>query len=56
MSGGKSWMHADGNWAALHYAQRSGLTGLPIDNEVVYGKIDSLGHVVHVSELGELAD
>lgn len=48
-----SWMTADGNPAALQYAMRAGMSGLPNDNEVVYGKIDGLGHIVHVSELGE---
>lgn len=50
---GKSWMVCDGNPAAIHYGMRSGLTELPIDNEVVYGKIGAFGHLVHVSELSE---
>lgn len=50
VSGG-SWMFAQGNPACLGYALRSGLGGLPTDNEVVYGKIAGLGHLVHVSEL-----
>lgn len=51
VSGG-SWMAAEGNPAALKYAMRSGLAGLPIDNKVLYGK-DShgLGHLLHVSEV-----
>jgi hypothetical protein len=50
---GKSWMLSDGNWAAMHYALRSALVEpmLPIDDEVVYGKIGAFGHIVHVSEL-----
>ena len=51
--GGESWMFAKGNPACLKYAIRSGMGGLPTDNEVVYGKVNSLGHLVHVSELGE---
>lgn len=51
---GGSWMFAEGNFAALHYAQRSGLVGLPLDDEVVYGHIGDYGHLVHVRELGEL--
>lgn len=50
MTGG-SWMNDDGNPAALQYGMRS-LGGLPMDDEVVYGKIGNLGHIVHVSELG----
>jgi len=50
---GKSWMMCDGNPACLKYAMRAGFNGLPTDNEVVYGKVGSFGHLVHVSELGE---
>lgn len=48
---GESWMFSDGNPAALNYAFRAVITGLPIDNEVLYGKIDGLGYLFHVSEL-----
>lgn len=48
---GKSWMHSDGNPAAMHYAIRNATNSLPIDDEVLYGKIGSLGHLVHVSEI-----
>jgi hypothetical protein len=48
---GSSWGVAQGNPAALKYAMRAGLGGLPVDDEVVYGKIRGLGHIVHVSEL-----
>ena len=48
---GGSWMFAEGNPAALQYAFRSGVCGLPVDDEVVYGKIGPYGHLVHVSEL-----
>lgn len=50
---GGSWMSAEGNPAALVYAMRSGMSGLPIDDEVVYGKIGPFGHLVHVSEIVE---
>lgn len=50
---GSSWMSATGNPAALQYAFRSGISGLPIDNEVLYGKVGGLGFLVHVSELAE---
>lgn len=52
VSGG-SWMNAKGNPACLKYAMRSAMSGLPLDNEVVYGKIDGLGHLIHATELGE---
>nr|MDT0658070.1 hypothetical protein [Micromonospora sp. DSM 115978] len=48
---GGSWMFANGNPAALKYAFRSALAGLPIDDEVLYGKVDGLDHLVHVSEI-----
>ena len=50
---GGSWMFADGNPAAIAFAVRSAVAGLPTDDDVVYGKVDGLGHIVHVSELGE---
>jgi hypothetical protein len=47
---GVSWMDAVGNPAALRYATRAaGRT--PIDDEVLYGKVDGLGYLVHVSEI-----
>lgn len=48
---GSSWMFAEGNPAALIYAMRSGTKGLPINDEVVYGKVGAFGHLIHVSEL-----
>ncbi len=48
---GQSWMDSTGNPAALAYAMRAGVTGLPIDNNVPYGKVGHFGHLVHVSEL-----
>lgn len=54
--GDRSWMDMHGNPAALWYSARAGLSDLPIDDEVVYGKIGSYGHMVHVSELGEVVD
>lgn len=50
--GGGSWMDAVGNPACLKYAVRCALAGLPLDNEVLYGKDQyGLGHLVHVSEI-----
>lgn len=51
-----SWMDAEGNPAALKYALRSGIAGLPMDDEVVYGHVGGLGHIVHVSELGDVVE
>lgn len=59
-----SWMDAQGNMACLQYAMRSAAAGLPLDDEVVYVKIATsdepraieLGHLVHVSELGDPVD
>lgn len=47
-----SWMDCVGNPACLQYAMRSALERLPMDDEVLYGKIGPFGHLVHVSELG----
>ena len=49
--GGISWMDAKGNPACLQYAMRGGFEGLPTDNEVLYGKIGILGHLIHISEI-----
>ena len=51
---GKPWIVCDGNPACIKYAMRSSLSGLPIDNEVVYGKVGGYGHLIHVSEFGEV--
>lgn len=48
---GKSWMNCDGNPACLKYAIRSGFSGLPFDNEVLYGKIGHFGELIHISEI-----
>lgn len=50
---GGSWMFADGNPAAMVYGARSGIYGLPLDDEVLYGKVGPFGHLVHVSEIQE---
>lgn len=52
---GQSWINSDANPTVLMYAMRTGLQGgIPIDNEVVYGKVAGLGVLVHVSELEEI--
>jgi hypothetical protein len=48
---GIPWGDANGNPAAMSYGMRAGLAGLPWDNEVLYGKVDGLGHLVHLSEI-----
>lgn len=50
---GVSWMAANGNPAALVYAIRVAMKKLPIDNNVLYGKIGWFGHLIHVSEIAE---
>ena len=50
---GKSWMFSDGNPAALQYAIRSGVSGLPTDDKVHYVHIGPFGHLVHESEIIE---
>ena len=44
-------MDCNGNPACLIYAMRSGFANMPIDNEVFYGKIGGLGHIIHQSEV-----
>lgn len=55
---GGSWGDAVGNPAAMQYALRTGLleNGIPSDDEVLYGKIGSLGHLVHVCEIGDVCE
>ncbi len=50
---GASWNHAPANPAAMIYRGRVMKQDLPGDDEVLYGKIDGLGHLVHASELQE---
>jgi hypothetical protein len=48
---GRSWQIMVGNPACIVYALRSAQEGLPLDDKVLYGKIEGLGHLVHISEL-----
>ncbi len=53
---GGSWMNAEGNPAVMMYAIRSGCSpniNIPINDDVLYGKINSLGHLVHTIEIEE---
>lgn len=53
VNSGTSWMLSNGNFAALNYAHKVVKGRLPEDDEVLYGKVGSLGYLVHVSELHE---
>lgn len=53
---GCSWMDANGNPAAMEYAVRSAFNGsnnhVPMfSDDVLYGKVRSLGHLFHINEL-----
>lgn len=48
---GQSWKTCDGNPACMAYCGRVIRSGLPLNDEVVYGKIGSFGYLVHDSEL-----
>lgn len=47
----KSWMDCNGNPACLEYSMRSAFSGVPIDNNVIYGKIGGIGVLLHASEI-----
>jgi hypothetical protein len=48
---GASWRDAGGNPAALQYAVRAMIKGLPANDDVVYGKIGVQGYLLHVTEV-----
>jgi urocanate hydratase len=50
---GKSWMTCQGNPACIIYAMRTGLGQIqvPINNNVLYGKINGLGFLIHECEI-----
>lgn len=48
---GMSWRDSNGNFSAMHYGLRAGMAGLPWDDEVLYGKINNRGVLIHVSEI-----
>jgi hypothetical protein len=48
---GNSWIANPLNPACLIYSVHRNF-GLPLDDEVVYGKVGGLGQLVHDSELG----
>ncbi|MGB0911023.1 MAG: hypothetical protein ACPGYT_11730 [Nitrospirales bacterium] len=51
--GGQSWRTANGNPACMIYALRGAQNSenIPKDDEVLYGKIGSMGVLVHVNEI-----
>jgi hypothetical protein len=48
---GTSWREAADNPAALEYAVRAMVKGLPANDDVVYGKVGTLGYLLHVTEV-----
>jgi hypothetical protein len=48
---GESWRETRGNPAVLQYAARASACGLPVNDDVVYGKVGALGYLLHVSEI-----
>lgn len=52
---GYSWMDSAAI-AAANYAKRVYRDGLPIDDEVVYGKVGALGYLIHVTEIKDVDD
>jgi hypothetical protein len=48
---GISWMFQKGNPACLVYSLRIVPNFLPLNDEVLYGKIGPFGHLVHITEI-----
>ncbi len=49
---GQSWMNCNGNPACLKYAMRAGAKdNLPLDDDVLYGKIGCFRELIHISEI-----
>lgn len=51
-----SWKICTGNPACIEYAVRVLMEPIPQDDEVVYGKIDGLGKLIHVTQLDAQID
>ena len=51
-------MFAKGNPACMVFAMRTGFAKEPIptDDEVLYGKIGGLGHLIHITEIEQLTE
>lgn len=56
--GSQPWGMAQDNPACLHYAMRiiSQDPAIPVDGDVLYGKIGYFGHLVHISEVDGAGD
>lgn len=48
--GGSIWK-ANGNPAAMAYGIHAAMKNLPVDNEILYGKVGWQGVLLHVSEI-----
>lgn len=53
---GESWKWAKGHPACFNYAMRTAVliargANIPSDDEVLYGHISGIGHLIHVSEI-----
>lgn len=48
-----SWKVCTRNPACIEYGVRVLLESIPQDDEVVYGKINGLGKLIHVTQLGD---
>ena len=50
------WMYGENNPACIIYGIRLKMedNNIPYDNEVLYGKVGLLGHLVHISEIEEI--
>lgn len=48
---GQSWKDMVGNPATYNYSKRMKEANLPFDDNVLYGKIQGLGFLIHESEL-----
>ena len=48
---GKSWRGVPATVTELSYSRRVSAEGLPLDDEVVFGRIYDSGYLMHVSEL-----
>lgn len=49
----QSWQTMRGNPTAIIYAARSALSGLPLDDDVIYGKVSGFAFLAHTSEIIE---
>ncbi len=53
---GESWIKPNGNLVVIEYAVRVTMANIngfniPMDDEIVYGKVDGNGYLIHKSEI-----